>query len=422
MTSSLHAAQAPPPAVDPADTPRAEAPHGTGWAELALAMGGLAIGTAEFAAMGILPDVAGDLHVSVPRAGHLISAYALGVVVGAPTITVLCARMPRRGLLVGLMLLYAIGNFASARLHDFDLVMLSRFVAGLPHGAYFGVASIVAAAMVPPGKRALAIGKVMLGLSVANVVGVPAATWLGQAFGWRATFEAVAGIALLTAAMVKWLAPPVAAARGASPLTELGAFRRGQVWLTLLAAAIGFGGIFAVYSYITPLLTGVTGLSAGRVPLVLALIGVGMIVGNLVCGKLADRSLRGTMIGMYAFTALMLAVLPWAAASVWLAAPVLFCIGAGAMVTPAFQSRLMDVAGDAQSLAAALNHSAFNIANAMGAWLGGLVIAAGFGWTSTAWVGVVLALGGVALVMLSFALERRARAAASSRKETRSVA
>jgi MFS transporter, DHA1 family, inner membrane transport protein len=408
MDSSSNAARAaarPAPCAD--GHALARAPHGTAWAELALAMGGLAIGTAEFAAMGILPEVAGNLHVSVPRAGHLISAYALGVVVGAPAITVLCARAPRRVLLVGLMLLYALGNFASARLHDFDLVMLSRFVAGLPHGAYFGVASIVAAAMVPPSRRALAIGKVMLGLSVANVVGVPAATWLGQAFGWRATFEAVAGIALLTAALVQLLAPAVPAARGAGPLTELGAFRRGQVWLTLLAAAIGFGGIFAVYSYITPLLTQVTGMPAGHVPIVLSVIGVGMIVGNLVCGKLADLSLRNTMVGMYAFTALLLALLPWAAHHVWLAAPVLFLIGAGAMVTPAFQSRLMDVAGDAQSLAAALNHSAFNIANATGAWLGGLVIAAGFGWTSTAWVGMVLALGGVVVLTLSFALERR---------------
>jgi DHA1 family inner membrane transport protein len=388
--------------------PRAIAPYGTGLAELSLALGGLAIGTAEFAAMGILPNVAQDLGVSVPQAGHLISAYALGVVVGAPAITVLLARMPRRGLLIALMLLYAAGNLLSAVLHFYGAVVFSRFVAGLPHGAYFGLASIVAAAMVPPNQRGAAIGKVMLGLSVANVIGVPAATWLGQTFGWRATFEAVTLLALLTAAMIYTFVPKVAAAHGASPLTELGALRKGQVWLTLLAAAVGFGGVFSVYSYVTPLLTEVTHLAIGRVPLMLALIGVGMIVGNLLCGWLADRWLKATMAGMYAFTALVLVAIALAASSLLAMAPLLFLLGVGTAVTPAFQSRLMDLSGDAQSLAASLNHSAFNIANAAGAWLGGLAIAAGFGWASTGWVGLLLAVAGLAVVLWSFALERRA--------------
>jgi DHA1 family inner membrane transport protein len=404
--------------VRPADVVRSSstaaplvlAPYGTGLAELSLALGGLAIGTAEFAAMGILPNVAQDLGVSVPQAGHLISAYALGVVVGAPAITVLLARMPRRGLLIALMLLYAAGNLLSAVLHHYGAVVFSRFVAGLPHGAYFGLASIVAAAMVPPNQRGAAIGKVMLGLSVANVIGVPAATWLGQNFGWRATFEAVTLIALLTAAMIYTFVPKVPVAQGASALTELGALRKGQVWLTLLAAAVGFGGIFSVYSYVTPLLTEVTHLSISRVPLMLALIGVGMIVGNLLCGWLADRWLKATMAGMYAFTALLLVVIALAAGSLLAMGPLLFLLGVGSAVTPAFQSRLMDLAGDAQSLAASLNHSAFNIANAAGAWLGGLAIAAGFGWASTGWVGLVLAVAGLAVVLGSFALERRSHA------------
>jgi DHA1 family inner membrane transport protein len=204
--------------------------------------------------------------------------------------------------------------------------------------------------------------------------------------------------------------PKVPAAQGASALTELGALRKGQVWLTLLAAAIGFGGIFSVYSYVTPLLTEVTHLSIGRVPLMLALIGVGMIVGNLLCGWLADRWLKATMAGMYAFTALVLVVIALAASSLLAMAPLLFLLGVGSAVTPAFQSRLMDLSGDAQSLAASLNHSAFNIANAAGAWLGGMAIAAGFGWASTGWVGLALALAGLAVVLWSFALERRTKA------------
>jgi DHA1 family inner membrane transport protein len=393
--------------IRPAAAPLAAAPHGTGWAELALALGGLAIGTAEFAAMGVLPDMAQDLSVTVPHAGHLISAYALGVVVGAPAITVLLARMPRRTLLIGLMLLYALGNFLSTVFHGFYAVMVSRFISGLPHGAYFGTASIVAAAMVPPGKRGQAIGKVLLGLSVANVIGVPAATWLGQTLGWRSTFAAVSVIALLTALMIYVFVPRVAARQGASPLSELGAFRSMQVWLTLLAAATGFGGLFAVYSYVTPLLTHVTGLHAGQVPMMLSLIGLGMVAGSMVCGKLADRWLKSTMVGMYLFTAVVLVALVFAATSVWATGILLFLLGLGSMVTPAFQSRLMDVAGEAQSLAASLNHSAFNIANALGAWLGGMAIAAGFGWASTGWVGLGLSLVGTAVVLWSFALERR---------------
>jgi DHA1 family inner membrane transport protein len=386
---------------------RAVAPHGIGIAEMALALGGLAIGTAEFAAMGVLPEISGDLGVSVPQAGHLISAYALGVVVGAPAITILMAKTPRKALLIGLMLLYAVGNFATTIFHSYAAVLVSRFVAGLPHGAYFGVASLVAAAMVPPSKRGEAIGKVIMGLSVANVLGVPAATWLGETFGWRSTFMAVAAIAFLTAAMIYVFVPAVKADKHASAITELGALKQPQVWLTLLAAGIGFGGIFAVYSYITPLLTEVTHLPLTRVPLMLSLIGIGMVVGSVVCGKLADRWLKGTMIGMYAFTALMLTILVFVAHSAAAMVVVLFLIGICTMVTVSFQARLMDVAGDAQSLAAALNHSAFNIANALGAWLGGVAIAAGYGWTSTGWVGLGLSLIGIGVLLWSFALDRR---------------
>ncbi|WP_322095612.1 MFS transporter [Paraburkholderia bannensis] len=396
--------------VQAADTggtpPLIEPPHGLGLAELSLALGGFAIGTAEFAAMGILPEMAGDLHVSIPDAGHMISAYAAGVVVGAPLITVLLARMPRRALLIVLMLLYAIGNGATAIFHSYGFALVSRFIAGLPHGAYFGLAALAAAALVPPHKRGAAIGKVMLGLSVANVIGVPAATWLGQLLGWQACFASVAVIALITAGMIAYSVPTLPMSSKASPLTELGALGRPQVLLTLLASAVGFGGIFSVYSYVASTLTEVTHLPSYHVPWALALIGLGMIIGNMACGWFADRWLKRTMLGMYAFTAVVLLVFVVAAPHLWLMLPVLFCVGFGSACTPAFQSRLMDVAGDAQSLAAALNHSAFNIANALGAWLGGIVIAAGFGWLATGWVGAILAALGIVVLMISFALDR----------------
>jgi DHA1 family inner membrane transport protein len=387
-------------------SPLIEPPHGLGLAELSLALGGFAIGTAEFAAMGILPEMAGDLHVTIPEAGHMISAYAAGVVVGAPLITVLLARMPRRALLIVLMLLYAIGNGATAIFHSYGFALASRFIAGLPHGAYFGLAALAAAALVPPHKRGAAIGKVMLGLSVANVIGVPAATWLGQALGWQACFASVAVIALITAGMIAYSVPTLPMSSKASPLTELGALGRPQVLLTLLASAVGFGGIFSVYSYVASTLTEVTHLPSYHVPWALALIGLGMIIGNMACGWFADRWLKRTMLGMYAFTAVVLLVFVAAAPHLWLMLPVLFCVGFGSACTPAFQSRLMDVAGDAQALAAALNHSAFNIANALGAWLGGVVIAAGFGWLATGWVGAILAALGIVVLIVSFSLDR----------------
>ncbi|MEW5296789.1 MAG: hypothetical protein WDW36_000043 [Sanguina aurantia] len=311
---------------------RAVAPHGVGIAQIALALGGLAIGTAEFAAMGVLPQISGDLGVSVPEAGHLISAYALGVVVGAPAITILLARVPRKTLLIGLMLLYAVANYATTIFHSYPAVFISRFIAGLPHGAYFGGASLVAAAMVTPARRGEAIGKVIMGLSVANVLGVPAGTWLGQLYGWRSTFMAVAVIALLCAIMICLFVPRIVADREASAMTELGALRRPQVWLTLLAAGVGFGGIFAVYSYITPLLTEVTHLGLARVPLMLSIFGIGMVFGSVVCGKLADRWLKQTMLGMFAATAVMLTVLVLVAHSIPAMAVTLFLLGICTMV------------------------------------------------------------------------------------------
>lgn len=389
------------------------APHGAAAAQIALSMGGLAIGTGEFAAMGVLPGIAGDVGVTIPQAGHTISAYALGVVVGAPLIAIALAGAPRRALLLWLMAAFLGGNVLSAIAPDYLSVVAARFIAGLPHGAYFGVAMLFAASMVPPNRRAQAVGNVLLGLSIANVVGVPAATWLGQVFGWRATFISVAVLAAVTIVLVRIFTPAVPAAEGASPKRELGALKRPQVWLTLGVAAIGFGGVFAVYSYVTPTLTEVTKLPLPAVPTMLALIGLGMVTGNIAGGWLSDRALRATMVGCLIFSGVSLGLFSLSSANVWTAGFNLFLIGGSIAMGPALQTRLMDVAGDAQTLAAALNHSAFNIANALGAWLGGLAIAAGWGWTSPGLVGAGLAAGGLVILLVSLALEARERRSAA---------
>lgn len=351
--------------------------------------------------MGLLPEVATTLQVSIPHAGHVISAYALGVVVGAPLLAILTAHWPRRMLLIVLMLLFAVGNLASAAASGYWSLNLLRFIAGLPHGAYFGVASLVAASLVPPGRRAQAVGLMMLGLTGATLIGVPVAAWLGQHWGWRSAFVLVGMMALLASMMIHRVLPQLPAPEGASPLRELAALTNPQVWLTLGIGAIGFGGMFAVFSYIKPTLIEVTGLSLGAIPLVLALFGVGMIAGNLVGARLADKALLPTIGGTLVWSALvlllMLVTAPYAAA---VSLNVLL-VGTVVALAPALQIRLMDVAGEAQALAAALNHSAFNLANALGAWLGGLAIAGGLGWTSTGWVGALLAVGGLVVFAAS---------------------
>ncbi|VTU13431.1 MULTISPECIES: MFS transporter [unclassified Variovorax] len=362
---------------------------------LALGVGGFAIGTGEFVIMGLLPEVARDIGVSIPQAGHAISAYAMGVVIGAPVLAVLAAGWGRRNLLMALMLAFAIGNFASAAAPGYPSLLLLRFASGLPHGTYFGVAALVAAALAPPGRRARAVGLVMLGLTGATLAGVPIAAWLGQHYGWRAAFVFVAVIALLAVAMIWRDVPNLQPTQGASPLRELDALKRKQVWLTLGIGAIGFGGMFAVFSYIKPTLTEVAGMSVEHVPLVLALFGVGMVLGNLVGARLADKALMRTIGGVIVYSAVVLLAFIWSSHH-WLTASInVLLLGTIVAIAPALQIRLMDVAGDAQTLAAALNHSAFNLANALGAWLGGVAIDAGLGWTSTGWVGALLAVAGM---------------------------
>jgi DHA1 family inner membrane transport protein len=372
-----------------------------GMVHFALAMGGFAIGTTEFATMSLLPFFAKGLGIDEPTAGHVISAYALGVFVGAPVIAVLSARLAKRTLLLLLMGFFALGNGLSALAPTYEWMLLFRFISGLPHGAYFGIAMLVAASLVPPERRTEATARVMLGLAVATILGVPLANWLGQTFGWRWGFAIVAALAIATAAMVWLVVPRDRPIAGASPLRELGALGREQVWLTLGIGAIGFGGMFAVYTYLASTLIDVTHVAPQVEPVVLAIFGIGMTLGNLVVPRFADRAMMPTVGALLLWSAASMVFYTFAAGNIWMISLAVLSIGFGGSLTAVLQTRLMDVAGDAQSLAAALNHSAFNAANALGPWLGGLAIAAGYGLTSTGWVGCGLALGGFAIWTIS---------------------
>jgi DHA1 family inner membrane transport protein len=389
--------------------PRAQAParaFDPRVVHFALAMGGFAIGTTEFATMSLLPNLAAGLGIDEPTAGHVISAYALGVVLGAPLLAVLGARLPRRTLLILLMAVFALGNALTALAPSYEWMMVFRFLSGLPHGAYFGIAALMAASLVPANQRTQAVARVMLGLTVATIVSVPAATWLGQAVGWRSMFWIVAALALLTMLLVATFAPIARVDSAASPLRELNALRRGQVWLTLGIGAIGFGGMFAVYTYLASTLVEVTRLSPETIPLVFTVFGVGLTAGNLLVPRFADRALMPTAGAILVWSAASLCLFTIAASNVWTVTAVVFAIGMSGALGTILQTRLMDVAHESQGLAAALNHSAFNTANALGPWLGGLAIAAGYGWTSTGWVGAGLSLGGLCVWGVSLALQR----------------
>ncbi|MET7395808.1 MFS transporter [Dactylosporangium sp. NPDC005572] len=378
-----------------------------GSALFALAIGGFGIGTTEFATMGLLPQMADDLRVSIPTMGYGITAYALGVVVGAPVIVALAARAPRRGLLLVLMLAFVAGNALTAAAPGIWSLVAARFLTGLPHGAYFGVASVVAAGLVPPDRKGRAVSRVMVGLTVANVVGVPLVTLAGQQLGWRASYAAIAVIGVVTILAVRRWVPPVATPAGAGIARELGAFRRVHVWIALLTGTVGFGGMFAVYSYVAPTLTEVAGLPSAAVPWVLAAFGVGMTIGALLGGRLADRSALGTLVGALVAMAAVLTLYALTASSPVAAVLLVFAVGLVCQVLGGgLTIRLMEASPDAPALAASSNHSALNLANAIGAWLGGVVIAAGHGYLATAWVGAALSMAGLLFVGGSLLLPR----------------
>jgi DHA1 family inner membrane transport protein len=398
---------------------------------LALALGGFGIGSTEFVALGLLPNIAHDLlptlyaqshEAANAQAGWLVSAYALGVVVGAPTIAAFSARFPRKNLLVVLAAVFTLATVASAVLPSFGFVLAARFVAGLPHGAYFGIASLVAANLMGPGRRGAGVAYVLSGLTIANVVGVPAITALGQLAGWRVAYLAVASIFAVTFVALVLLLPKQAGNPNATMKRELAAFGRSQVWLTLLTGAVGFGGFFAVYTYIAPIATDVTGLTPALVPIVLVMIGLGMTIGNVLGGRFADRSVVRTIFGSFGLFVVALAGLALTAQTIAGLFVFVFLVGvAASAISPAIQTRLMDVAGDSQTLAAAANHSALNIGNSLGAYLGGLTIAANLGYISPVWIGLILCAPGIGLAVWSVLLQRSRGGSLESGRRTPTV-
>ena len=384
---------------------------------LSLAIGSFGIGMTEFVAMGLLPEIARDLLpaqweadpvVAPGRAGGLRSLYAGGVVGGAPTIAGSVARFPRHRVMLGLALALTVFNGLVIVAPTFELVGVSRVLAGLPHGAYFGIGALVAAEVMGPGNRAKGVAFILTGLTLANVVGVPIGTFLGQQLGWRAAFACVTVVFAVSVVAIAAFVPAQAGEPGRTLRAELGVFRIGQVWAVLAVGAIGFGGFFALYSYIAPVVTEVAGSPQWVVPIVLVVMGVGMTVGNLLGGHLADIDLRRTLLGGLAVMIVVLVLL--ALTATWIVALVAFVFITGLVgsaLVPSIQTRLMDVAGDNQSIAAALNHSALNTGNALGAFLGGVVITLGWGLTSPAWVGAALAGVGLAIAALGYRLERR---------------
>lgn len=384
---------------------------------LALAVGSFGIGMTEFVVMGLLPEIARELlpaawassqEDAIAQAGWLITLYALGVVIGAPTIAASVAKYPRQRVMILLAAALTLFNALTLVLPTFELVAASRLLAGLPHGAYFGIGALVAADVMGPGNRAKGVAFVLTGLTVANVVGVPLGTFLGQNLGWRWAFVLVVAIFAAATAAIAVTVPRRAGEPSRTLRAELAVFRIGQVWFALGIGAIGFGGFFAVYTYVSPLVTEAAGSPAWVVPITLVILGIGMTVGNLVGGHLADVDLIRAMFGLLGLLALSLLLL--ALTSGWIVTVVIFVFAvafAASAVSPTIQTRLMDVAGDNQSIAAALNHSALNTGNAMGAALGGAVIAAGFGFAAPVWVGFLLALAGLGIAALSVTLERR---------------
>ena len=364
-----------------------------------LAIGSFGIGMTEFVIMGILPNVADDLGTTIPQAGLLISAYALGVVVGAPIITVVATKVERKKFLIVLMGAFTVANLLSVFAPDHNTLLISRFLSGLPHGAYFGAAAVVGASMVAFDRRARAIAVVMAGLTLATVFGVPVGTLVAQQVGWRYTFLIVAAIGLLTMVAIHRTVPnQKEKIATTSPRAELRALGNRRVVMVLLTGTIGFGGLFACYAYLTPILTDVTGFQPTTVAFILALTGIGFTTGNFVGGHLADRWPHN---GLYfAFSSLSVALIfMWVSVEnpvMAVTAAFLIAICAG-QISPILQRMLLDGAQEAPSLASALHHSAFNIANANGAYLGGLAMSYGLGLSSPILVGLGLALIGLLL-------------------------
>ena len=377
---------------------------------LALAVGAFGIGTTEFVSLGLLPQMAATFGVSIAGAGWLITAYALGVVVGAPTLTALTHSWPRKRVLMGLMGMFVLGHAATALAPTFHLLVGARFLSGLSHGAFFGASAVVARKLAPPGRQGQALALVFTGLTVANVVGVPLGTYVGQQLGWRLTFALVGIIGLVTIASILALVPEVETRTG-SLRSEFAAFRRRQVWWTLAITTVGFASMFTVLSYVSPLLTEVAGFSEGSVSWVLILFGLGATFGNVLGGRLADwRPYRTLAVGFVAQVVVFGAVYLLAESRVAVAVGVFLFAFTGFTMSAPIQTRGITAAGGGASMASAAMQAAFNVGNAMGAFLGGLAIDGGFGYASTALVALVLALLGLAILGEATRVDKNGRA------------
>ncbi|MFE5819234.1 MFS transporter [Streptomyces sp. NPDC056479] len=366
---------------------------------IALALGGFGIGLTEFGIVGLLPEVAGDFDVSESVAGYLVSVYALSVAIGALGLTAAISRFDRKKVLVGLMTLFIAGNLISAVATTYELLMVGRVVAALCHGAFFSVGAVVASDMVAENKKAGAIALMFGGLTAANVLGVPLGTFVGQQFGWRSTFWAITVIGVVALAGIQLLVPQTTAAARTDLRAELAVFRRGQVWVSITLSILAFGGVIGGYTYIAFTLTEVSGFATSTVPWLLVLFGAGTFIGNFVGGKAADKSLNASLIGIMAVLTVVMGVFALTAESKVATLISLLLMGTiGLATAPGLQVRTMKYADDAPTMASGANIAAFNVGNALGAWLGGLALAAGYGFVSPLWVGAGLALAGLVVV------------------------
>lgn len=369
----------------------------------ALALGGFGIGLTEFVIMGLLPEVAADFAVSEAVAGYLISGYALAVAVGAIGLTVAITRIDRKKALVGLMVIFIAGNVLSALAPSYEMMMLGRIVAALSHGAFFGIGAVVAANLVPANRKAAAISLMFAGLTLANVLGVPIGTFIGQAAGWRSTFWVISVIGVVSLVGIALLIPATAGRTGGgSILAEFRIFRSGQVWASMIITVLGYGGMFGAFSYIAFTLTGVSGFAASTVPWLLVLFGVGLFVGNIVGGRAADRNLGRTLLVLLVGLIVILVAFALLASSQVATLVLLVLMGGfGFATAPGLQMRIMNFAGDAPTLASGANIAAFNVGNAFGAWVGGLTIAAGLGYASPLWAGAAVTLAGLVALLIA---------------------
>lgn len=379
---------------------------------IALAVGAFGIGVTEFAPMGMLPVIAADLRVSIPAAGLLVSAYAMGVLIGAPLMTLTTGRIDRRTLLIALMGIFTLGNALSAVAGGYWMLMAARVVTSFNHGAFFGVGSVVAAGLVSPDKRAGAVAAMFTGLTVATIGGVPAATWVSEAIGWRTAFAGIAGVGAIAMLSLRLALPPLPAAEGGDMRAELRVLTRGPVVIALALTTIGFGGVFTVFTYIVPILRDVTHGSTGYVTAMLMLFGVGATIGNGIGGRLADRSVDRALMTMLAIMALTLlaftVLMQWPMTA---AITILIWGIASFAIVPPLQMRVMDAASDAPNLASAMNIGAFNLGNAIGAALGGGVIGAGLGLPVVSLAGAAMAAAAL-ILLLAFRRQPRARSCA----------